>query len=54
MKKQYCSPVAALVHETAEGLAAARVMSKQTMREFDELCVMRTATRGEARAGQVV
>jgi hypothetical protein len=28
----------ASAHETAEGLTAAGVMSKQTMREFDELC----------------
>jgi len=29
----------ASVHETAEGLTAAGVMSKQTMREFDEICL---------------
>jgi putative transcriptional regulator len=39
MKKQYRSRVLASVHETAEGLADAGVMSKQTMREFDELCL---------------
>ena len=39
MKKQYRSRVFASVHETAEGLTAAGVMSKQTMREFDELCL---------------
>jgi putative transcriptional regulator len=39
MKKQYRSRVLASVHETAEGLTAAGVMSKQTMREFDELCL---------------
>lgn len=27
------------VHETAEGLTGDGVMSKQTMREFDELCL---------------
>ena len=37
--KQYRSRVMASVHETAEGLTSARVMSKQTMREFDELCL---------------
>jgi putative transcriptional regulator len=37
--KQYRSGVMASVHETAEGLTAAGVMSKQTMREFDELCL---------------
>jgi putative transcriptional regulator len=37
--KQYRSRVMASVHETAEGLTGAGVMSKQTMREFDELCL---------------
>jgi putative transcriptional regulator len=37
--KQYRSGVMASVHETAEGLTGAGVMSKQTMREFDELCL---------------
>lgn len=39
MKKQYRSDVMASIHETAEGLTGAGVMSKQTMREFDELCL---------------
>ncbi len=29
----------ASIHETAEGLHSAGVMSKRTMREFDELCL---------------
>ena len=37
--KQYRSRVMASVHETAEGLTSAGVMTKQTMREFDELCL---------------
>jgi putative transcriptional regulator len=37
--KQYRSRVLASVHETAEGLTSAGAMSKQTMREFDELCL---------------
>jgi putative transcriptional regulator len=37
--KQYRSRVLASVHETAEGLTSADAMSKQTMREFDELCL---------------
>jgi putative transcriptional regulator len=41
--KQYRSRVMASVHETAEGLTAAGVMSKQTMRE---------GTRGEPAGGQ--
>jgi putative transcriptional regulator len=39
MKKQYRSGVLASVHETAEGLTGAGVMSKHTMREFDEMCL---------------
>ena len=43
MSKQYRSPVMASIHETAEGLHAAGVMDKQTMRKFDEACL--TAVR---------
>lgn len=43
MKKQYRSTVMGSIHETAEGLHAAGVMDKRTMREFDELCL--TAVR---------
>ena len=39
MKKQYRSPLMASIHETAEGLHAAGVMDKRTMREFDDLCL---------------
>lgn len=39
MTKQYRSPVMASIHETAEGLHAAGVMDKQTMRRFDEACL---------------
>jgi len=39
MTKQYRSPVMASIHETAEGLHAAGVMDKQTMRKFDEACL---------------
>ena len=39
MSKQYSSSLMASIHETAEGLRAAGVMSKRTMREFDELCL---------------
>ena len=51
MTKQYRSRVLASVHETAEGLTGAGVMSKQTMREFDELCLtpVRPLTAGEIR-----
>lgn len=52
MSKQYRSKVMASVHETAEGLTAAGVMGKQTMREFDELCLtpVRPLTAAEIRA----
>ena len=39
MAKQYRSPVMASIHETAEGLRAAGVMDKQTMRKFDDACL---------------
>ncbi len=37
--KQYRSKLMASVHETAEGLHAAGLMEKRTLREFDELCL---------------
>src|SRR5579863_4869416 len=37
--KQYRSKLMASIHETAEGLHAAGVMDKRTMREFDALCL---------------
>ena len=39
MTKQYESEVLASVHEAALGLAEAGVMSKHTMRAFDEMCL---------------
>jgi len=39
MTRQYRSPVMASIHETAEGLHAAGVMDKQTMRKFDDACL---------------
>ncbi len=39
MTKQYRSPMMASIHETAEGLHAAGVMDKQTMRKFDDACL---------------
>jgi hypothetical protein len=46
---EYRSRVLASVHETAEGLTGASVMSKETMREFDELCLtpVQRSTRKE-------
>src|ERR1700756_4950262 len=37
--KQYSSPVMASVHETAEGLRAASLIDKVTMRKFDAMCL---------------
>jgi len=37
--KQYRSSLMASIHETAESLNSAGVMDKQTLREFDELCL---------------
>ena len=39
MTKQYRSRLMASIHETAEALNTAGVMSKQTLREFDQLCL---------------
>jgi putative transcriptional regulator len=37
--KQYRSPLMSSIHETAEGLHAAGLMNKLTMRKFDEICL---------------
>ena len=39
MSKQYGNRGLASVHEAALGLAEASLMSKQTMRKFDEMCL---------------
>ena len=39
MTKQYKSEALAAAHKAALGLAAAGVMSKRTMRVFDEMCL---------------
>lgn len=39
MTKRYRSKALAAVHETALGLKEAGVLGKQTMKEFDELCL---------------
>ena len=39
MTREYGSDVLASVHETALGMAEAGVMSKQTMKDFDEMCL---------------
>ena len=39
MTKQYRSEALAAAHEAALGLAEAGVMSKRTMRKFDEMCL---------------
>jgi putative transcriptional regulator len=52
VKKQYRSRVMASIHETAEGLHAAGVMDKQTMRTFDAACLtpVRPLSAAEIRA----
>lgn len=37
--KTYPSKVMGAIHETASGLHKAGIMDKQTMREFDEMCL---------------
>ncbi len=44
--KRYKSDALAAVHETALGLTEARVMGKQTMRMFDEMCLTPVAKNG--------
>lgn len=39
MTKQYTSSLMASVHETVEGLHGIGLIDKQTMREFDALCL---------------
>jgi putative transcriptional regulator len=39
MPRNYRSDALASVHETATGLAEAGLLSRTTMREFDELCL---------------
>ena len=39
MTKQYKSEALAAAHEAALGLAEAGMMSKRTMRKFDEMCL---------------
>ena len=50
--KQYRSSAMASIHETAEGLHAAGVMDRSTMRRFDETCLtpVRALTGTEIRA----
>ena len=52
MSKQYRSRAMASIHETAEGLHAAGLMDKQTMRQFDDACLtpVRPLTAVEIRA----
>ena len=62
MTKKYKSKVLAAAHETALGMTEAGVMSKQTMRKFDEMCLApvedmppertRTASRSQNRSSR--
>ncbi len=51
MTKQYKSEALAAAHEAAQGLAEAGLMSKQTMRKFDEMCLtpVKDMTPGRSR-----
>ena len=51
MAKQYRSGLMASIHETAEGLNKAGVISKRTLRDFDKLCLtpVRRLTPGKIR-----
>ena len=40
--KAYESPIAAAVHETVEGFFESGIVDKQTMRDFDALCLTPT------------
>lgn len=42
MSKSYKSRAFAAIHETAEGLHAAGLLDKRTLREFDEACLTPT------------
>jgi putative transcriptional regulator len=50
--RQYRSRALASIHETAEGLHAAGVMDKRTMRQFDDACLtpVRPLTAADIRA----
>jgi putative transcriptional regulator len=52
VKKKYSSRLMASIHETAQDLVDAGVMSKRTMREFDGLCLtpIRPITAAEIRS----
>ncbi len=52
MTKQYRSEALAAAHEAAQGLAEAGLMSKRTMRKFDEMCLtpVRDMTSDDIRA----
>ena len=39
MAKRYYSKIAAAIHEAAEGMLAAGVIDKKTMRHYDQLCL---------------
>ena len=48
MAKQYRSEALAAAHEAAMGLAEAGLMSKRTMRAFDEMCLTPVAEMSPA------
>ena len=40
MKKQCKTAALAAIHETAQGMYEAKVIAKETMKEFEEMCVI--------------
>ena len=52
MNKQYKSEALAAAHEAALGLVEAGLMSKQTMRRFDEMCLTPVAEMTEEWPGR--
>ena len=53
MAKRYRSDALAAVHETAAGLREAGVMSKRTMKAFDEMCLTRIEPLTAAQIRQI-
>ena len=53
MAKNYRGPALAAVHETALGLRDAGIMSKRTMKAFDEMCLTRIEPLTAAQIRQI-
>lgn len=53
MARRYGSEGLVAVHETALGMTAAEVMSKRTMKEFDEMCLTSVAELAPERIREI-